>query len=160
LISRTVDPTGRVVGEEVVGAVSDLPVLSARRAPDGGVVQVVQDPWGALEVHRDPMGRFLSARAVEGPEESGTDAAPAALVRERVVDDEGRLIERTVDGTGRVVAAEVTGTVAELELVSERRDDDGGIVQLVRDGERNLEVRRDPIGRFRSARPVASEAGP
>ncbi|WP_248360353.1 hypothetical protein [Anaeromyxobacter oryzae] len=78
-VVRTVDPDGRVVltligpdgeriGRPVVRHVMDLPVLSSRRDSWGRVVRVVTDGSGApIEVLLDPMGRFLSARALDGP---------------------------------------------------------------------------------------------
>jgi hypothetical protein len=152
IVARVVDGRGRVLKEQVVGAVTDLPLLATRRAEDGTVIEIVQDVWGALEVRRDPAGRFLSARPVDGAEPAAP--GPALLARERTLDAEGRLLERTVDATGRVVSATVVGTIADLELVTEGRARDGRIVQLLRDGARRVEVTRDPIGRFLSARVV------
>lgn len=66
IVVRVVGQGEKVVGEKVVCSLDDLPVLSSTRAEDGNVVQLVQDDWGPIEVRRDPVGRFLSAKPVEG----------------------------------------------------------------------------------------------
>jgi hypothetical protein len=69
---------------------------------------------------------------------------------ERTLDSSGLVIERQVDppdGWERVI------DVSRLTLVSQRRDDAGGIVQVVQDvSGAHIEVTRDPIGRFLQAR--------
>ena len=70
---RWVDPEGRIVvrligprrvvlSESTTGTVDELPVVWAWREDHGGIVQIVEDSWGAIEVRRDPVGRFLAAR--------------------------------------------------------------------------------------------------
>ncbi len=66
IVVRVVGQGEKVVGEKVVCSLDDLPVLSSTRAEDGNVVQLVEDDWGPIEVRRDPVGRFLSAKPVEG----------------------------------------------------------------------------------------------
>lgn len=65
VVVRLTGSDAKVIAERVVCSLGDLPVLSTRRADDGGVVQVVADEWGGLEVRRDAVGRFVSARPIE-----------------------------------------------------------------------------------------------
>jgi hypothetical protein len=63
---RTVDRSGRVVADGVVSHVTDLPLVSQRRAPDGGILQVVRDVSGVLiQVTRDAGGHFIEARVLD-----------------------------------------------------------------------------------------------
>jgi hypothetical protein len=61
-----VDVRGLVVDERVVASVSDLPVVSQRRADDGTILQVVGGASGPYaHVVRDPIGRFVTARLLD-----------------------------------------------------------------------------------------------
>jgi len=132
-------------------------VLRSERAEDGTVVEVVAGAGGLLEVHRDPVGRRESAGPVQLPPPEGSVAPPLAagtLSRERAVDAQGWLVERVRDGAGRVLHERLLGHVVQLAVQSTRRAADGGIVQVVRDADGAIEVRRDPVGRFLSAAPA------
>lgn len=65
VVVRVTGPDAKLIAERVVCSLGDLPVLSTRRADDGSVVQVVADEWGGVEVRRDAVGRFVSARPIE-----------------------------------------------------------------------------------------------
>jgi hypothetical protein len=71
-------------------------------------------------------------------------------------------MERTLDPSGRVVERQVEPPdpgwekvldVSKLTLVSQRREEGGGVVQVVQDTSgAYVEVTRDPMGRFLGAR--------
>jgi hypothetical protein len=65
VVVRVVGPGAAVLAERIVCSIADLPVLSSNRAEDGSVLQLVKDDWGVIEVRRDAVGRFLSARPIE-----------------------------------------------------------------------------------------------
>lgn len=64
LVVRLLSPRRVVLSESVTGTVDELPVLWAGRGDNGEIVQIVEDSWGAIEVWRDPVGRFLAARTL------------------------------------------------------------------------------------------------
>jgi hypothetical protein len=74
----------------------------------------------------------------------------------------GEVMERTLDPSGRVVERQVEPPdpgweravdVSRLTLVSQRREEGGGVVQVVQDASgAYIEVTRDPMGRFLEAR--------
>jgi hypothetical protein len=77
-VVRKVEPDGRVtltmmgpdgerIGRPTIRHAMDLPVLAQRRDAWGRIVRTVNDGSGsAIEVLLDPMGRFLSARSLDG----------------------------------------------------------------------------------------------
>jgi hypothetical protein len=65
IVVRLLGPKARVLSERFDGDVRALPVRWAGRTEHGEIVELVEDAWGPIEVRRDPVGRFLSARAVE-----------------------------------------------------------------------------------------------
>jgi hypothetical protein len=119
-------------------------VVHAERGPDGGVVEIVAGPGGTREVRRDPIGRLLGARPVQLPDERGS----GKVSRERAVDAQGWIVERLRDAAGRVVDERLRGHVVQLAVRSARRAPDGSVVQVVADGDGELEVVRDAVGRF------------
>jgi hypothetical protein len=86
----------------------------------------------------------------EDPDLVSRRRTAAGEVVERRLDPSGTIVERQVDppdGWQRVI------DVSKLTLVSQRRVDDGAIVQVVEDvSGAHIEVTRDPIGRFAHAR--------
>lgn len=67
IVERTLDARGVVVAERAAGDLAALPIRSQHRDAQGRVVQVLETGGAdALEVLRDPMGRFLSARVLRG----------------------------------------------------------------------------------------------
>lgn len=66
IVVRVIGPRAAVLAVQEGGSVSELPVLSAARTKDGGVVERVEDDWGPIEVLRDAVGRFVSARSLGG----------------------------------------------------------------------------------------------
>ncbi|HET6438537.1 MAG TPA: hypothetical protein VFG59_10780 [Anaeromyxobacter sp.] len=66
VVVRATGPDAHVLWERMVCPLADMPVLYSKRAGDGSVLQTIEDEWGIIEVHRDAVGRFLSARPIEG----------------------------------------------------------------------------------------------
>jgi hypothetical protein len=107
-------------------------------------------------------GPGVVASAGAPPPVVATRAPPApaprhpARWRERVVDEQGWIVERLRDQDGRVLREKLAGHVVQLAVVSAWRTQDGSIVQVVADDVGSIEVRRDPRGRFLSAVPIAA----
>ncbi|HYD39342.1 MAG TPA: hypothetical protein VEB43_00805 [Anaeromyxobacter sp.] len=68
IVVRLLGPKAKILSERVDGDVRALPVRWAGRTDHGQIIELVEDAWGPIEVRRDPVGRFLSARAVDGPD--------------------------------------------------------------------------------------------
>ncbi|ABC83518.1 hypothetical protein [Anaeromyxobacter dehalogenans] len=80
VLERALDAHGTLVAERDVGDLAALPIRTQRRDERGQVVQVVDAGGGrALEVLRDPMGRFLSVRVLS----DGAGAEPGRAVPPR-----------------------------------------------------------------------------
>lgn len=84
VVERAVDARGWIVERRrrsdlailsvrVVGSVDQLPVLASQRLADGDILERVEDRAGLLEVRRDPVGRFRSARALPAPSDDEGD---------------------------------------------------------------------------------------
>lgn len=95
-----------------------------------------------------------AVRAQEEAADRARDAASAseAMLVERAVDGAGRIVERRLGRNLEVLSVRVLGTVDALPVLASERLADGDIVERVQDRDGPIEVRRDPVGRFRSAR--------
>lgn len=67
VMERRMDRSLRVLSVRVVAMVDALPVLDSRRLADGRIADRVELEGTFLDVVRDPVGRFLTARAAPGP---------------------------------------------------------------------------------------------
>jgi hypothetical protein len=149
--------TGTVPGPAVAAAVPDVgpaPVVTSGAE--------VPQPLAAASPRRAApvLAAAPSPQVPSGDEPSRYKDVPGLVsrwktshgeVRERWLDSSGLVIERQVDppdpGWQRVI------DVSKLTLVSQRREDDGGIVQVVQDvSGAHIEVTRDPMGRLLQAR--------
>lgn len=120
-------------------------------SPDGDATQTLSPP-DPVPAEPPPVQKEPS------PAVGHTGGAEQSAVLERTIDQAGRLIVRAV-GPGTIVREEqILGSIADLPVLSSRRAEDGSVVQLVQDERGSIEVRRDAVGRFVSARPLKQTA--
>lgn len=68
IVEQTLDPGGSILSQNIIGSVSDLPVVSSTTNALGQTVQQVMDASGAvIEVVRDASGNVLSTRVINQP---------------------------------------------------------------------------------------------
>jgi hypothetical protein len=132
-------------------AVAPIPVPPAAPAPAAPLAPAA--PAGPAPT---PAVALAPAPPREKPAEPETNsdlllrrATPVGDVVKRSLDPtSGRVIERRLDRNGRVVGQKVID-VSQLSLVSQARDAEGRIVQVVQDTSGAfIQVIRDPVGRF------------
>jgi hypothetical protein len=177
LESLRVRVDGGVVESLLVGRAGELTV-SVRRGSTGNAGEVeVPEPAVAGAGPATAPAPAVSSRAASpaalepilvaapAPETSSREPAPspgeAAGLLSRWTTARGEVMERTLDPSGRVVQRQVDPPdhweraidLSKLTLVSQRRDGDGSVVQVVQDvSGAHIEVTRDPVGRFLRAR--------
>jgi hypothetical protein len=79
--------------------------------------------------------------------------SPAGETVERILDPSGMIVERTIGPSGWVVDERVVANAQGLPLISQGRDEDGQILQIVRDASGTpVQLRMDAMGRFLDAR--------
>lgn len=150
---------------EQAAPVPEAPPARGRAAPPARVLPSQDEEPTPVKAAAAQVAAQLAAPAAVAPPRVAPQLAPArvsreyatesaALVTQRFVDEEGRIVVRLLGPKATVLAERFDGDVRNLPVRWAGRGEHGEIVEIVEDAWGPIEVRRDPVGRFLFARTV------